>query len=159
MLSDLGLSTGQIFNVFSEEIIARGGKVTDTFNDGKRLFSRAVLPQVGEVRPGDGVQGGVSLKATEEEVCLYPYIFRQVCTNGAIAAQTLESRCVADSDSWEPDLVLQAVREGVEACTEELFKDNVVRMQNVSVLPADVIHTLLPMVSQFPRHQSAELLS
>jgi len=78
MLSRLGLTTTQISAVFGEEIAARGGQVRDAFDDGLRLFARAVLPQMDEVRPGDQVQGGVAIKACEEEVCLYPYIFRQV---------------------------------------------------------------------------------
>jgi len=159
MLYRLGMTTDQVFAVFAEEISVHGGKVTDTFNDGGRLFTRSVLAQSGEVRPGDTVQGGVSLKATDDEICLYPYLFRLVCTNGAIMAQTLGSRTVADSDSWEPDLVVQAIREGVEACTDEAFKSNVEKMQISSTVEADLALNLLPLASLLSRHSGPELLS
>src|SRR5262245_25881668 len=67
MFPDSTLTTGQVMAAFSEAIAGCGGAVTDTFDDGRRLFTRSLLPHVEEVRPKDGVQGGVALKATTEE--------------------------------------------------------------------------------------------
>ena len=73
------LTTARVLDVFTEEVAARGGLITDTFHDGQRLFTRSVLPHVDEVRPSDRFQGGVALKATRDGVWLYPYLFRQIC--------------------------------------------------------------------------------
>ena len=62
MLPASTLTTAQVLDVFTEEVAAHGGRVIDTFHDGRRLFTRSVLPRLEEVRPGDGVQGGVALK-------------------------------------------------------------------------------------------------
>src|SRR5271154_3563784 len=85
-----GLTTKRLLEVFSEEVVEQRGKVIDTADDGKRLFVRAVLPELREVRPGDNVQGGVAMKGTEEGVWLHPYVFRLVCRNGAIRAEAVE---------------------------------------------------------------------
>jgi len=66
MLSSSNLTTAQVLAVFAEEVAARGGHVTDTFDDGQRLLTRSVLPRIEEVRAGDQVQGGVALKASAE---------------------------------------------------------------------------------------------
>src|SRR5262245_9023520 len=105
------LSTKDVLEAFTEAITDRGGRVADTFDDGRRLFARSVLPGLREVRQGDKVQGGVAVKATDEAICLYPYVFRLVCTNGAILAETVgatavDEECLRDSYSGR-----EAVRE------------------------------------------------
>ena len=47
-----------------------------SFEDGLWLFARSVLTGVEEVRPGDRLQSGVALRATESEVWLHPYDLR-----------------------------------------------------------------------------------
>src|SRR6266581_1184536 len=92
MSFDQRLTTAQIQAVFAEEIRDAGGTVSDTFDDGARLFTRSILPRGREVRPKDRVQGGVALKATEQEIWVHPYIFRLVCRNGAIMAHAIQTR-------------------------------------------------------------------
>lgn len=57
-----------------------------------RLYIKAVLPKVqGEVRKGDVVQAGVSISNSEVgqgSVLIQPLIFRLVCSNGAIMADS-----------------------------------------------------------------------
>ena len=61
--------------------------MTDTFDDGERLFVRSVVPQRrGRSGPTTGLQGGVALRASGGDVWVHPYVFRLVCTNGAIMA-------------------------------------------------------------------------
>jgi hypothetical protein len=158
MLSSTGLTTVQIIDAFTEEIGSRGGRVTDTFDDGRRLFMRSVFPESLEVRPGDKVQGGIALKASEAGVWLYPYIFRLVCTNGAIAAQTLESQSIEELDMCEPDIVIQLVREGIEACTAEAFSRNVAKMRASTNVEADLALNLLSLMSRFPAPRNVELM-
>jgi hypothetical protein len=149
MFSESSITTTQLLSVFSEEIVARGGQVSDTFHDGARLFVRSILPQVKEVRPGDQLQGGVALKACGDSVCLYPYVFRLVCRNGAIMAETLSSRRLEDLHLQEPETVLQTVREGIEACcAREVFLETVGKMRQARDVQADFALTVLPWFSR-----------
>jgi len=156
MLFKEGLTTARVLAVFAEEVRARRGEVTQTFDDGKRLFSRAVLPHVSEVGPGDQVRGGVAIKATGDGVWLYPYTFRRICSNGAIAARTLEERPIADPHLQQPELVLEAVRSTVEACCKaEVFTRAVGEMRKGREAAAtDLLLLILPLLSR-----SSELVS
>src|SRR5258708_18408321 len=155
-----GLTTARILTVFTEEVEARRGHVTETFNDGQRLFTRSILPHLAEVRPRDRVQGGVALKATGADIWLYPYLFRLVCKNGAIIAQTLETRPLADLHLLEPDAALCAVRESIEACCAgEVFTDVIGKMRTACDRQADFLLTLMPLLSQHSRHRDVEMLS
>jgi hypothetical protein len=149
MLFKEGLTTARVLAVFAEEVRARRGEVTQTFDDGKRLFSRAVLLPVAEVGPGDQVRGGVAIKATGGGVWLYPYTFRRVCSNGAIAARTLEEHPIADPHLQQPELVLEAVRSTVEACSKaEVFTGAVGEMRRGREATAiDLLLFMLPLLS------------
>jgi hypothetical protein len=160
MRSGSSLTTAEILAVFAEEVAARRGQVTDTFDDGRRLFTRSVLPHVKHVRPGDGVQGGVALKATPEEAWLYPYLLRLVCRNGAIMAQTLASRSITDLHLQEPDTALRSIREGVEACcAREVFTDTVRKVRAATEMDADLALNLLPLVSRLSTRKNSDVLS
>jgi hypothetical protein len=159
MLSS-NLTTAQVLAVFAEEVVARRGQVTDTFDDGQCLLTRSVLPLVAEVRPGDQLQGGIALKATSVGVWLYPYLFRLVCRNGAIVAETLDSRFLVNLEEREGESVLQAVREGVEVCcAPEVFTDNVGKVRRASERDVDFALTMLPMLSRLRAHGHSELFS
>jgi hypothetical protein len=160
MLQGSNLTTGEVLAVFTEEVAARGGRVTDTFHDGRRLFTRAVLPHVEEVRHNDRLQGGVAVKALDERVWVYPYLFRLVCRNGAIVAETLGSRSIEDLHVQDPDMALRSVRECIEACcAEEMFTDTVRKMRRACQTQADLALNVLPLLSRSGAHASAELLS
>jgi hypothetical protein len=159
MFDSNGLTTAQILSVFSEEISARGGQVTDTFHDGRRLFTRSVLAPIEEVRPGDRVQGGVALKASEESVCLYPYVFRQVCRNGAIAAETVGTRRVEGVHD-DLETALQAIREGIASCcAKEVFLSNVRKMRTACEMQADIALMLLPALARLPNLGNPHVLA
>lgn len=160
MRSHSSLTTAELLAVFTEEVGARGGSVTNTFHQGGRLFTRSVLPHTAEVRPGDRVQGGVALKATDEEVCLCPYVFRLVCSNGAIVAQTLGSRSLEYLHQQEPETALHSVRKAIEACSApEVFTENVGKMRTASEAQVDLALNLMPLLSRFPTAGTPELLS
>lgn len=143
------LTTARVLTVFAEEVAARGGRITDTFHDGQRLFTRSVLPDVEEVRSGDRVQGGVALKATAEGVWLYPYLFRLVCRNGAIIAETIESRSLGNLHQQEPDSAVQSIRESIEACcAPAVFRDTVRKMRTACEVQVDLALNLLPLFSR-----------
>src|SRR5688572_14119111 len=112
------LSTEQVLTVFREEIAAHQGQVTDVYQAGERLLARSILPRALEVRPRDKMQGGVALKLTSGELWLYPYLFRLVCKNGAIIAETLDARFLGDIRLNEPAEATALIREGIAACCE-----------------------------------------
>jgi hypothetical protein len=154
------MTTTQLLDTFDKEITARGGRILETFHDRQRLFTRSVLNRVAEVRPGDRLQGGVALKATSDGVCLYPYVFRQVCRNGAIMAQTLGSRLLRDLHEQEPETVLETVREAIVACCEpDIFHDAVSRMRKAGDSQIDMALNLLPFLSRLPKGAGATLIA
>ena len=108
--------TSRLMNVFSEEIARHSGRVADTFDDGDRLFTRSVLPMVNEVKAKDRVQAGVALKATAELICVYPYVFREVCRNGAIMACSMGARQLVRSEEQGPEQEISFVREAIGVC-------------------------------------------
>ena len=160
MKSSTILTTGRILGAFSEGIAGRGGRVTDSFDDGRRLFARSVLPREEEVRPKDRVQGGVALKATAEGVWLLPYVFRQVCRNGAIMAKTVASRSLGALQELESETAIERIHEGIVACSApQVFLDNVRRMRTAGEVRADLALNMLPMLSQLSKSVGAEVLS
>ena len=160
MFADSNLTSAQILTAFGEEIAARGGSITETFQDHQRLFTRSILPHVEDVRPRDRVQGGVALKATAEEVSLYPYVFRLVCRNGAIIAQTLESRSLGNLNQEEPETAIQSLRESIDACCEqEVFQKTVRKMRTACDAQVDIALNLMPLLSRLSTGTGAALLS
>jgi hypothetical protein len=154
------LSTADVMGVFAEAIADRGGRVADTFDDGRRLFARSVLPEVREVRPGDKVQGGVAVKATDEGVCLYPYVFRLVCTNGAIIAETLGATEVDDVELQDVYSGRQAVRDAVEDCSgPEVFASTVRRMRSAAAAEVDLALNLMPLATRFAGFGNGDVLT
>jgi hypothetical protein len=105
------LTTDKVLEVFTDEHARR--KITDTFNDGRRLFCRSTLPQADQVRPGDSFHAGIAIKATDEQICVYPYTFRLLCQNGAIRAQSVGSVCIEGLDQLQPYPTLMHIREAI----------------------------------------------
>ena len=142
MLSNSSLTTQHVFTGFAEGIAARGGKVTEAFNTGRLLFARAVLPLVEEVQPGDELQGGVALKATAQDVGLFPYLFRAACQNGAILVEGFKKQSLGNLLVLESDQAARAVREGIEACSSpDVFRkiiSKVRRSFDIEVIDVDV---------------------
>jgi hypothetical protein len=160
MLFNSNLTTAEILDAFTEAVAARGGRVHDTFIDERRLFVRSILLETEEVRPGDAVQGGVALKATEESVSLYPYVYRLVCRNGAIRAETQDIRSIDDLQFQAPDTILASIREAVDACCErDVFMSSVRKMRTAAQLEADMALSMLPMLSQLRKLDARRLLS
>jgi hypothetical protein len=116
------LTTTEVLAVLTDEIIAQGGAVKETYHDGTRLFARAVLPREVEVRPHDRLQGGVALKDRAGEIWVRPYVFREVCRNGAIMAQSIHADHLVDLRSREPAEADYVLREAIRSCcAEEAF--------------------------------------
>ncbi len=160
MSSSNGLTTARILEAFTGGIAARGGEVTDTFDDSRRLFVRSVFPATDEVRSGDRMRGGVALRATENEVRVHPYLFRLVCRNGAIMVHTLGTLCVDDLAVREPEETLDLVVDAVAKCSDEaVFRDSVRRTRRGSQVEADVAIGTLTMLTTHLRHADPRFLA
>jgi hypothetical protein len=156
-----GMTTSEIATIFADEIASLGGSVSDTFDDGSRLFIRAVLPAELEVEPGDRVQGGVAIRATHDEVWIHPYVFRQVCQNGAIIAHAVQTHHIDRTEfSYDPDAELaHALRESVRECCEaEAFENATEAMQLSTQSGVDLALTIMPTLSRLPSEFAAEIL-
>jgi hypothetical protein len=131
----------QIAAVFAEEIQNAGGKVTDVFSDKGLLFARSVLPDFIDAGPGDRLQPGVAIRATDSDIVVHPYIFRVVCSNGAIIARALHSRHLVRGGWLLDDLAESDLETTVRAvirqcCQREAFTEPVRKIR--STVHADV---------------------
>jgi hypothetical protein len=156
------LTTREIGELFSDEVAAAGGSVSDRFDDGRRLFMRAILPAECAVKARDRVQGGVAIRATDEDICVHPYVFRQVCSNGAIIAHAIQTHRLERAD-FEPDPADElpaALRAAIEACcASEVFQNAAEAMRSAMHSPVDRALSLLPSLSRLPAPVAAELLA
>ncbi len=157
-----GLSTSEIATIFAEQIVAQGGRVTDTFDDGARLFLRAVLPAEQEIKSRDHVQGGVALRAIEDDVWVHPYVFRQVCTNGAIIARATQTRHIEQSDfsdAFGQEELAGAIRDAVrDCCAPEAFETAADAMRSSVHSSVDIAVTMVSMLSRIPERLRSEVL-
>jgi hypothetical protein len=144
------LTTGNILDIFTEEVQTRQGRVTDTFHDRGRLFVRSLLPHVADARPMDSMQGGLALRATSEELWLHPYLFRHVCRNGAIMAHTIESlhvECLGAYSLEEGSAMLrQAIADG---SADNVFATSIHRIRSSATIEVDDLLNLIPHLSYF----------
>jgi hypothetical protein len=111
----------QSFAAFAE---ANGTTVDLALADDAMMIARCVLPTPFEVRPGDTMKGGVAVRGTLEEVEVRPYLFRLVCTNGAIMMKSAAGSTVATAvctESWLQDALAAAgSREAIEASVSQV---------------------------------------
>jgi hypothetical protein len=153
------MTTTMLKGVFAEEIAACGGEVRDTFDDTRRLFLRSILPEAEEVRPRDRVQGGVALRFNGSDVWVHPYIFRQVCSNGAIMAQSLQTRHITDLELLGPDQVLPQVREAIQQCAAPaVFHRGAGQMRGAQEVAADVGITLISSLGRVSPITASQIL-
>jgi hypothetical protein len=153
------LTTDIIQAIFTDEMSQIRGTLKDVFNDGKRLFARSTLPRNRKVAPRDWMQAGVALKATDEEICIHPFIFRHVCTNGAIMTHTLQTRQIDRIHCREPHETISAVREVVRECAaEEIFATSLDQIRSTRETQVDFVLNLMPMLSRLADDDAARLL-
>jgi hypothetical protein len=142
------LTTREIKEIFADEVEAARGRVSDVFDDGARIFLRAVLAEEKEVQRGDRVQGGVAVRATEEAIWVHPYVFRQVCKNGAIRAHAIETRKIqrVDFSTEEQAEVACALHEAIRACcSHEAFAQGAAEMRSARrSSEVDLALTMMP---------------
>lgn len=160
MQVEFDLTAARVLEAFTEEMTHRGGRVSESFLDGeRRLWARSILPDVDEVRRDDFVYGGVALHMRDDQVSVFPYVFRQVCQNGAILSQTIASRALNDLRLVSPESALDAIRKCVASCTSlEVFASNVERMTAASHREVDAAIAMMAFASSHGLARSEELL-
>jgi hypothetical protein len=150
------ITTATIRTVFESEIEALGGHVSDVFDDRRRLFMRSILPASREVRQRDALNAGVALRANEEDIWLHPYVYRQVCQNGAIWAQAVETQRISCIAELSRDEVEGAICEAVQWCArDEVFSGNVADMRSAMDVQADMVIAMMSTLSRGGRGRGA----
>jgi hypothetical protein len=153
----------EIEAAFQQAIAPYGGVIWDRYGDDERLFVRSVYPHVREFMPGDQFQRGVAIRVTGETIVVHPYLFRQVCQNGAILAWAVDSRRIdrvkSRSTLAQVSMVLTDVGLAVQACSEELVLHQAAdRMRLAAEREANVVLQLMPMLSRMPQRLVGDLL-
>lgn len=150
--------TSDIRTAYVEEIELLGGRVTHSYDDGKHLLARAELPANVEIRPGDRVRGGVAVRVGGSGIEVYPYTFRLICSNGAIAAEALEGKRLervwgteVAVPSYEVAVVLSELRLAVRACASPTaFASTTRQMRTATATEASVALNLMPLLESLP---------
>lgn len=154
------LTTSAVRRIFEEETVAQGGHVKDAFDDGRRLFLRSILPPVREVRPDDMVNPGVAMRATEEDVWIHPYLFRQVCTNGAIMAHSIESRHIRIATLSAADDAEWTLRAAIRDCsTQEVFATSASEMRSTVDREADLAITMMSFMGRMGAGEDSRVIT
>lgn len=153
------LSLEDIKTVFTEEIEAAGGTVSDVFEDEVQLFVRSILPRVGEVGADDQIRPGVALRAVDQDVAVYPYLFRLVCTNGAILAHALDAQHVWLADIPTITEMGISLRSMVRACCSDgWFVDATRQLRRAQRTPIDNLLELMPHLSRMPHPAARQFM-
>lgn len=145
--------TQELNALFVDEVRTLGCAHPDIYDDGERLIARAICTRPVEVRPGDAVRGGVALHTIGDLVDVHPFIFRQVCTNGAVMAEALQSQRVRRVEvaalSEMITAVLDDVRAAIRACAAPTaFADAAGTMRRATGHPASVIIDMIPWLGR-----------
>jgi len=159
-------TTQDIRETFADEVASLGGGIPDVYNDGQRLFARAVLPADTEVRPGDHIRAGVAVRASGTELLVHPYTFRQICSNGAIATHALHGRRLERIQSsgifdatYDEDVALMDLRLAVRACAaKDAFDTAAQEMRSAAEVEADFALQVLPALAAMPERLAARLV-
>jgi hypothetical protein len=122
------------------------------------------LPQLSaDVSSGDGIRGGVALRADDAEIAVHPYTLRIVCSNGAIRAEAVQTRVVKRSDQEGdrlPTQILCELREAVRACaTPQAFDESIRQMRGAMEQQAEVMLMALSFLSRAPSEVRDRLMA
>ncbi len=152
-------TTRRVHTAFSRATQSLGGMIHGTFDDGTQYFSRSSLPIECEITPGDAMRGGVAIRANCSEVWVHPYLFRTVCTNGAIRAQALQTRHIEIQDDAPWSLESQ-IEEAVNECgSEHVFAEGITEVRSSQEIQAETLIQLFSLMGDHADDISAESMS
>ena len=152
-----------IRDTFHQAVMNQEGEVAECLESDNSLFIRARLAADDCARPGDIMNPGVALRCRETQIEVCPYVYRQVCRNGAILARSTGAAEFCRNE-WQHELsdqVLQQISDAVAACTsEESRADYFDQIRESALAPAsmDLLLTIMPLVPGL-LEQSPGLLS
>lgn len=152
--------TQEISALFIDEVYAMGCVEPEVYDDGVRVFARAVHRRPVEIRLRDVVLGGVALRVMGDSVDVHPFVFRQVCTNGASMAEALQSQRVRRVDVAAPSELITAalddVRAAIQACGDPAaFADAVGMMRGAARQPVGMTMAMLSLLNEMRRRDAA----
>ena len=156
-------SIDEIRGAVTDEITALGGSMSDRGSDRDRLFIRVVLPASADIRVGDSVRAGVAVRALREQIEVYPYTLRQVCTNGAIVTNALPGQQIervqaidVGTPSFDVTVILAKLRDAVRQCAApETFDSAVYHMR---VMTNEAGSRALSLVRRLARMRSVDAI-
>lgn len=153
-------TTRPVPDQFQVEIGRLEGTVRDSFDDGRRLFARAVLKECRPVKLNDTVQSGVAIRADAQQVCVHPYVCRLICKNGAIWAQALESVRIEEPIRMDEPELAARVREVIRECASPVaFETAVGEMRSSVDTATSRALTLSAMYSEIGARHSPQVLN
>jgi len=160
-------SVADIGAVFTEECTALGATEIEAYQDDRRLFQRAVINRAADVRPGDPVRCGVALRATGPHVDVHPYIWRQVCTNGAIMGITADTVHVArievETETASTAFVggfAEHLRRTIQACADPKYlAQSTDAMRGAADIEAEAVLSMLPHLVRMSDEERAQYVS
>jgi len=147
MAHEHALTNAQCAAIFSEEVTVAGGTVAESFDNGRVLIARSILPRVAEVQPNDRLHGGVAIRVQLPRISVHPYVLRQVCANGVIIPVSARSRQIEIVDEMVPVHVESALRQAVRTCCAEgTFEESMRHIRTSLDLRADLDLGLLRLL-------------
>ena len=157
-------SVPELREMFEKEVGRFEGSLQDVYEHADVLMARAVLPHTREVRRGDRIHGGVALRVVGPDIAVHPYVFRQVCRNGAIMAQVVGTRRLVRCDGHDPEYMRQAVADGFAeairlSADERVFVENAEEIRASMNYDADLALMLMPVLSSLPEDVARQLVS
>jgi len=152
-----------ILSIFREETALLGGEEYQPFQDGDILIVRSIFSLESDVRPGDTIRAGLGLFASETDIQVYPYTFREVCKNGAVSANTMACHQLLRQETWQADTgeqrdcdIERELREVIKQMAEPaLFHEWINNMKASTNFMADLVLMLLPAFDEMdipPKH-------
>ena len=158
-------SRTEIQTVFVDEIDFLGGHVVDTFAEGDALFQRAVLPVSRDVRSDDKLHGGVALRTRQNDVIVHPYLYREVCRNGMIMADTLASKRFRRAEFCDDPCFAEDVMLGIRSAIHDyvdpqIHEVTIARLRTSTSLEAEanLLMQLLSMRQTIGHQLASELV-
>jgi hypothetical protein len=150
---------------FVSEVEAVGGTVMECIPDDDRLYARATFQSAGAVRIGDEVRSGVALRVSGPDVSVHPYLFRQICANGAIRVDRVASRSVSRavtervvSAAATGAAALGEIRAAIRACAHpDVLAPTLETMRDATEHRVSVMVHLLPLMVQLPAAQRSAI--
>ena len=147
------LTPDETLEIFKDEVRQFDGN-HDHFKDDRRLFARSVMPPQAEVKPHDVMKGGVALRQLDEEIVIYPFVFRQVCKNGQIMASGSLQRSARITMN-ERFTAAHEIRETIAECADPATFGSI--MEEVKKAPRDTddrLLNLLPLLQKWMESSS-----